>query len=86
LLVQDTICDCLSKNKSIELLAFAIKFITNLVPTLVISYPQSALPKSDKLLRECIVNLESFKPMKKVPIYDQHLMQQDEKVDILKTN
>lgn len=84
LLVQDTICECLSSNRSTDLLAFAIKFIYNLIDTLPKDYPNSGLVHSVKLVKKCLDNLSEFKPLKKVPVYDQHLA--PEEPNILKTS
>ena len=73
LLTQDALCSCLLKNRSVEMLMFTSKFIHNLV--LINEHPEAnSLSSSSKLLTHCLTNLQTFKPMKKVPIYDQHLV------------
>lgn len=55
------------------MLMFTSKFIHNLV--LINEHPEAnSLSSSSKLLTHCLTNLQTFKPMKKVPIYDQHLV------------
>ena len=87
LLVQDAICECLSKNRSIEILGFTLKFLLNLIYTFGKTDPSSTeLKNSSKLLRESLNNLSNFQAMKKVPIYDQHLLKEDPNPDVIKTS
>lgn len=67
--MQDTICECLTQNKSIELLAFTVKYIYNLIYTTPLTYSNTSLSKSDKLLNHCMKNLIGFNPIKKKPVY-----------------
>lgn len=76
LLIQDTICECLTQNSSVELLAFTLKFLCNLIETVPLAYHNSSLGRSDKLLKDCLRNLQKFKPIKKVPVYEQNHYQQ----------
>ena len=65
------------------MLIFTAKFSYNLNLTNE-RYPFNCLPQSVILLRGCLNNLSKFKPMKKVPVYDQHLIKEDPDPNALK--
>ena len=83
--IQDNICSCISQNKSVDLLMFTFKFMYNLIFTYGEDKEGKAINNSGKLMNECLANLPKFKPIKKVPVYDEHLVKPDDDPNILKT-
>ena len=83
LLLRDVLSECLSVNRSVDTLLFTVKFMYNLL--INFTGEGTGIFQSSKIICECLKNLAKFKPTKKVPVYDQHLVKQDNDINILKT-
>lgn len=80
-LAQEVVSESLSLNRSIEILSFLYKYVGYLFEQVP---EKTKLAKLHLVVVKSLENFSQFKPIKKVPIYDQHLVRPDPDTSLIR--